>query len=360
VAGAAGTSDELRVLAYDGQAYSDNNVFARLNVNVAGNHAPVLTVPSANVAATAGQTFSASSLFGASDADGNLQGYYLYDANTAAGSGHWVVNGTVVPSDYVYWISAAQLAQTSFVAGAAGTSDELRVLAYDGQAYSDNNVFARLNVDVAGVNPNHAPVLTVPSANVAATAGETFSAASLFSGSDADGDTLGYYLYDANTAASSGHWVVNGTVVPSDDVYWINAAQLAQTSFVAGAAGTSDELRVLAYDGQTYSNSSIFTRFHVNVASLSPASPNASATGSDNFVFAPGLGQKAAVAFSQDAADNHTALIDPFADHFNQVFGTDVVASIVARSASGIHTEATIDPLALFGLHATDHAHFAF
>ena len=78
----------------------------------------------------AGQIFSASSLFSASDVDSNALNYYLYDANPAANSGYFVVNGTVVPSEYVYGISAAQLAQTSFVAGAAGASDELRVIAY--------------------------------------------------------------------------------------------------------------------------------------------------------------------------------------------------------------------------------------
>ena len=69
-------------------------------------------------------------------------------------------------------------------------------------------------------------------ADVAATAGQTLSAASLFSASDADGDPLSYYLYDANPSASSGHWVVDGTVVPSGLVYAVSAAQLAQTSFV--------------------------------------------------------------------------------------------------------------------------------
>jgi hypothetical protein len=59
-------------------------------------------------------------------------------------------------------------------------------------------------------------------------------------------------------------------------------------------------------------------------------------------------------------ADNHTALIDLFADHFNQFVGAGVLASIDAKSAFGIHTEATIDPLALFGLHAADNAHFTF
>jgi hypothetical protein len=314
------------------------------------------------VTAIAGQTIAASSLFSASDADGDTLSYYLYDANSAANSGHWVVNGTIVPSQFMYAVSAAQLAQTSFVAGAAGTSDELRVIAFDGKTYSNNSVFTYLHVNVAGGNANHAPVITVPSSNVAAIAGQTLSASSLFSASDADGDTLSYYLYDANSAANSGHFVVNGTVVPSEFVYSVSAAQLAQTSFVAGAAGISDELRVIAFDGQTYSNNSIFTYLHVNAAAspAGPAAGGAPAAGNDNFVFMPGLGQKTAGTFSQGAADSHTPLIDLFADHFNQVFGTDVVASIVAKSASGIHTEATIDPVALFGLHAADHGHFVF
>jgi hypothetical protein len=112
---------------------------------------------------------------------------------------------------------------------------------------------------------NRAPVITVPLTNAPAIAHQSFAASSLFSASDADGDTLSYYLYDANSVANSGHFVVNGTVVPPESVYSLSAAQLAQTSFVAGVAGTADELRVIAFDGQTYSNNSIFTYFHVNV-----------------------------------------------------------------------------------------------
>src|SRR5205085_2200814 len=129
-----------------------------------------------------------------------------------------VVNGTVVPAQTVTWISASQLAQTSFVAGAAGTSDQLRVIAYDGQLYSNNSVFSYFNVNVAG---NHAPVVTIPSANVSATAGQTIAASSLFSGSDVDGNLQGYYIYDDNPAANSGHWVVSGTTIAAQTVYWI-------------------------------------------------------------------------------------------------------------------------------------------
>jgi hypothetical protein len=357
VAGAAGTSDQLRVIAYDGQTYSNNSIFNYLNVNVAGNHAPVITVPSANVAANAGQVIAASNLFSASDADGDTLSYYLYDANSASNSGHFVVNGTVVPSELVYAVSAAQLAQTSFVAGAAGTSDELRVIAFDGQTYSNNSVFNYLHVNVAGVNTNHAPVITVPSANVSATAGQVIAASSLFSASDADGDTLSYYVYDDNVAANSGHFVVNGTVVPSQFVCAVSAAQLAQTTFVAGAAGTSDELRVIAYDGQTYSNNSVFTYLHVNVAlPTGPAPQNTPAASGDQFVFAANLGQRNAVGFSQGSAANPDPGAGPSADHFNQIFGASGAAPTDGNGAFGAHIDATVDPLALFGLHAAPHA----
>jgi hypothetical protein len=266
VAGAAGTSDDLYAIAYDGQEYSGNGKLTEFHVNVAGavDHAPVLTVPSTNVAATAGETLSASSLFSATDADGDTLSYYIYEDTTAANAGHFVVDGTVVPAQTAYAVTAAQLAQTTFVAGAAGTSADLYAIAYDGQEYSGNGKFTEFHVDVAGP-ADHAPVLTVPSANVAASPGQSLSASSLFSATDADGDPLSYYIYEDTTAANAGHFVVDGTAVPAQTVYAVTAAQLAQTTFVAGAPGTSADLYAIAYDGQEYSGNGKFTEFHVNV-----------------------------------------------------------------------------------------------
>jgi hypothetical protein len=225
---------------------------------VGANHAPVVTVPSPNVTASAGKSLPVSSLFSGSDADGDTLTYYLYDGTAAASSGHFVVNGTIVPAQTIYQVSAAQLAQTTFVAGANGTSDDIYVEAFDGQAYSGWN--AHVNVAVA---PNHAPTVSLPSgASVAAGAGQSLQASSLFSGSDADGDTLTYYLYDGTAAASSGHFVVNGTALPNDTMSAVTAAQLAQTTFVAGAAGTNDDLFVKVYDGHVYT---AWSEFHVLV-----------------------------------------------------------------------------------------------
>jgi hypothetical protein len=200
---------------------------------------------------------------------------------------------------------------------------------------------------------NHPPVVTIPSANVSASAGQVIAASSLFTATDADNDPLTYFLYDGT--ANGGHWVVNGVAVADQTVIALSAAQLAQTTFVAGAAGSHDDLAVAAFDGQAYSNNTTFSQFHVNVASPSPTSPNTSATGGDQFVFAADLGQKNGVVFSQGSAGNPNPVAVPSADHFNQTWGAGV-APMDGNGAFGGHVDATVDPLALFGLHAAPHA----
>jgi hypothetical protein len=136
---------------------------------------------------------------------------------------------------------------------------------------SDNDNFSMQLADDKGavsegigfhLHVNHAPVLTVPSANVTATPGQTLQASSLFSATDLDGDALTYYLYDNTVATSGGHFAVNGTAAPSDVLVPVSAAQLAQTTFVAGPSGTSDDLYVKAYDGHAFTD---WSEFHILV-----------------------------------------------------------------------------------------------
>jgi len=248
------------VMAYDGHTYSGNTSFSHFSVSVPGvNHAPVVTIPQANVSASAGQVFSASSLFSVSDIDNDVLTYFLYDGT--ANGGHFFVNGTQVADQTVVALSASQLAQTTFVAGSAGNSDALAVMAYDGHTYSGNTSFSHFSVSVPGVN--HAPVVSIPQANVSASAGQVFSASSLFSVSDIDNDVLTYFLYDATAGANSGHFEVNGSAVPEQTVVALSASQIAQTTFVAGTSGSNNDFQVMAYDGNDYSGNTSFSHFHI-------------------------------------------------------------------------------------------------
>jgi hypothetical protein len=227
-------------------------------------------------------------------------------------------------------------------------------MAYDGQAYSGNTSFSSLHVNVAG-SVNHAPVVTIPSANVSATAGQVIAASSLFTITDADNDPLTYFLYDGT--ANGGHWAVNGVAEADQTVIALSASQLAQTTFVAGPAGSSDSIAAMAYDGQAYSGNTSFSSLHVNVAAPTGPLPNTPATQGDNFAFAFGAGQRTAGNYGQGVADNHLPAIDPPADLFSQIYTAASGASINdARAGVGIHAEAAVDPLALFGLHAAPHA----
>ena len=260
VAGASGTADYLYAQTFDGQAYSGWNTYVNVSVTASQNFAPTVSLPSgASVtASSSGQAIQFSSLFAGNDANGDTLTYYLYDATAGANSGHFVVNGTTVAAQTIYQVSAAQLAQTTFVAGASGTADYLYAQTFDGQAYSGWNTY--VNVSVA---QNTAPTVSLPSGTaVAATAGQSLSASSLFSGSDANGDTLTYLVYDSNPAANSGHFVVGGNTVAAQTIYQMTAAQMAQASFVAGAAGTTDYLYAEVFDGRVYSG---WTEFHVFV-----------------------------------------------------------------------------------------------
>jgi hypothetical protein len=155
---------------------------------------------------------------------------------------------------------------------------------------------------------------------------------------DGDNDALTFYFNDNTPAANSGHFQVNGTVMPAGTTFSVSAAQLAQTVFVIGAAGTSDDLFVQVTDGVALSN---LGEFHLN--SVTPVLVNGTvpdealaedpdrfpgmvgenahfdASGNSAFVFPPGLRSGAA-----DHANDH---VDVSVPHLNQDFAAGVVAS---------------------------------
>ena len=263
VAGAKGVSDDILVMAYDGHSNSNNSNWSEVFVDAHINRPPQLTFPNGtHVAATGNQTLAASSLFTGSDLDHDVLTYYVYDKTTAANSGHFLFDGFELQAGTVYTLSAEQLAQTTFIAGDSGVSDDLLVMAYDGQAYSNSQNWKEFFVDAAA---NQTPTIGFPNgANVAAGAGQSLAASSLWIGIDLDHEVLTYYVSDQTMAANSGHFELDGSALQAGTVYTLTAAQYAQTSFIAGASGVSDDILVMAYDGHNYSNNTNWNEFHVN------------------------------------------------------------------------------------------------
>src|SRR5207302_865924 len=186
-----------------------------------------------------GQTsFAASSLFTASDPDNDaITSYQFYDAS---GSGHFVVNGVVQSAGVAITVTAAQLAQTTYQVGAG--ADQLYVQASDGTLWSGWQGF------VAFAPTDRAPVVTV--SNIAVPRGQaSYSASSLFTVSDPDGDAIAtYQFYDAS---GNGHFVINGVTQAAGTIITVTAAQLAQTTYQVG--GAADQLYVQASDATLWS-----------------------------------------------------------------------------------------------------------
>ena len=246
-AGTYGSSDDLFVNVWDGSLYSGPQEF---HVNVAPNRAPMVTAP--DFSAAKGQVIDASTLFSASDADGDNLLYFFYDNTAGAGSGHFTVNGVAQAAGTTFAVTAAQLAQTTFTAGTV-TSDDLFVNVYDGSTFSGPKEF-HVNLPV-----NQAPTVSAP--DFSASRGQVINASSLFSANDANGDSLLYFFYDNTAGPASGHFTVNGVEQAAGTTFAVTAAQLAQTTFTAGT-GSSDDLFVNVYDGTTFSGPK---EFHVNI-----------------------------------------------------------------------------------------------
>jgi cold shock CspA family protein len=92
--------------------------------------APVVTV--ANLTAAHGQSFAASSLFTASDADGDMITKYAF-WDTGTGGGHFALSGVAQGTNQEIDVTAAQLSQLGYQSG-SGT-DTLWVCANDGSQW---------------------------------------------------------------------------------------------------------------------------------------------------------------------------------------------------------------------------------
>ena len=89
-------------------------------------------VTALNTTVTHKQSVAASSLFTASDPDGDtITTYALKDVT---GNGHFVVNGVVQAANVEIDLTAAQLAQTTYQSGSG--SDQFSVRAFDGTLWS--------------------------------------------------------------------------------------------------------------------------------------------------------------------------------------------------------------------------------
>ena len=240
-------SDQLWVRAFDGAAWS---AWQSFDVAPPPNAAPVVTIPSVKITpARQTTTIAASTLFSATDADGDaITRYRFFDDTT--GNGYFLLNGVAQAENANIEITSAQLPSFAYQVSATEAGDVLWVQAYDSVAWSQWKSFT------VNAPRNTAPVVTVD--NIAPSAGTKFiAAADLFVVFDADGDAITQYrLFDGTSG--NGYFTINGNAQPSERNITLDAASLAATRFVTSTDG-NDIVWVQAFDGLEWSEWRSFT-----------------------------------------------------------------------------------------------------
>jgi len=272
--------DTLWVKANDGILWG--NWSSAFTVSPPINQVPVVTA--ADRSAGHNQSFNAASLFSVSDGDGDaITTYGFWD--TGAGGGHFVLNGVTQGASQEIDVTAAQLSLLTYQSGSG--PDTLWVRANDGIMWGNWSTSFRVTAPL-----DHAPVAT--GVNTTLANGSTAAASSLFSVSDADGDTITTYAF-WDTGNGGGHFVLNGVPQTANHEIDVSAAQLAQLTYQGGSA--ADTLWVKANDGMLWGNwSSAFT--------VSPPSNHAPVVSAANVVTALGETLLASNLFSAVDADH--------------------------------------------------------
>jgi hypothetical protein len=199
--------------------------------------APVLTPNSSSILVSHSNPVAASTLFTASDQDGD--GIAQYDFwGTGTAGGHWLLNGNALPNSQDNFINASQLSQVTYQGGAGAETIWMR--ASDGIQYG---TWKFINAT------DTAPAVTPTNVNITVSYTEPVAASTLFKASDADGDSIAQFdFWDSSTAG--GHWLLSGQALPNGQDNYVNAAQLSQVTY-QGGAGT-ETIWVRASDGLQY------------------------------------------------------------------------------------------------------------
>jgi Ca2+-binding RTX toxin-like protein len=241
-------ADNLQIRAFDGHGWSSlsNESWSPFTVAPAFNHAPA--VFGYDFQRAQRQTIAITDLLTTFDSDGDtITRYQFWDSTRDAKSGHFVFNGAIQAAGTVIDVTAAQLAQISFVTGTI--NDDLQVRVFDGKTWSaaDNEPWSPFTVILPA---NRAPDITTSNLTKAHT--QTLSVSSLMLTHDPDGDPMvRYQLWDSTLDPNSGYFVVGGVVQAAGKIIDVTAAQLGQTSFVTGTVG--DTLQIRASDGINWS-----------------------------------------------------------------------------------------------------------
>lgn len=255
-------ADILWVRASDGTQWSAWS--SSFTVTAPITRLPSLTMTSDGTASR-GQTVALSTLVTIADPDQvGFSKLELYDTNGTAAGGQFVINGVVQTGGHVIDVALADVANAVFDAGTLGGTDMLyaQLLQSNGQVSGWKQFTVNAPVDTGPVVGPISNVTTVPA--------QIFAPLRLFMASDPFGDAITQYDF-WNTGAGGARFVVNDSVLRTNQENIITAAQAGQLVYQSGSG--ADTLAVRVGEGGQWSPwSNNFTVTGVNAATIAAGS----------------------------------------------------------------------------------------
>jgi Ca2+-binding RTX toxin-like protein len=244
VGGTTTAVERVWARAWDGQAWSAWTSWNMTSAAHATNVAPVVTAAPAAVGP--GAASAVATMFSVSDADGDIPSKYEF-WDDVSGGGRFVLGGTDQAAGKSIAVVAEQLGFLQYVGGGTVASERVWARAWDGLAWS---AWTPWNITSSNHATNAAP--TIAAANSGVLAGEAVAVASLFAVSDADGDVATKFEFwdDVN---GGGHFSKNGVAQAAGQSIAVSAGELADTSYIGGAANATERIWARAWDGLTWS-----------------------------------------------------------------------------------------------------------
>ncbi len=240
VGGTSSGAEQVWVRANDGLDWSAWKNWTMTSSGHATNAAPVVSAGDATV--IIGQEASASDLFSVSDADGDAITKYEFwdDVN---GGGHFSASGVAQASGQAIAVSAVDLATLTYPAADSASSEQVWVRANDGLAWS---AWKNWNMSSSTHATNTAPSVDASTGHAALS--QAVDASSLFSVSDADGDTATKYEF-WDDGAGGGHFAKAGVTQASGQAIAVEASELENFQYVGAPTSSSEQVWVRANDG---------------------------------------------------------------------------------------------------------------
>ena len=244
---ATGGTNAFTIQAFDGTVWS-----SATNVNVATNETASAVTVTGALQLMPGQVFGVTAAnlpITVSDADGDpVVTYRFTDVGSGAASASLIFNGTAVAQGGSVDVPVAQLANLSVQGGSGSGTESLQVQVYDGYQWSAAQTIS--------VVTDTAPTVAAAATNVRPN--QTVAASSIFSVSDADGDTITQYkITDATTGGA--HLLLNGVQQAENTAIAVTAAQLAQLQVQGSATAGTNAFTIQAFDGLAWSNATTVT-----------------------------------------------------------------------------------------------------